>query len=158
MKLISPLYQRNGLLVLSGIFLLIDQISKCWARSVLSPGSSRPFLPGLVQLRLVNNTGAAFGLFSGATFILGLLSLIVAVALFIWLWCHSSPLPIWQGLAVTLLLAGTVGNGIDRWRLGYVTDFLELVPVDFAVFNGADVAINGAIVGFTIDYFSHHCS
>ena len=151
---VLPLHQHIILLVLSMVFLLIDQISKYWARSTLLPGSPKPFLPGLVQLRLVNNTGAAFGLFSNATSILGLLSLVTAIALLIWLW-YSSPLPLWQAFATTLLLAGTLGNGIDRWRLGYVTDFLEFIPIHFAVFNGADIAINGAVVCFTIDYLSH---
>ncbi|GCE65320.1 signal peptidase II [cyanobiont of Ornithocercus magnificus] len=152
-RVLPSLHQHIILLILSMVFLLIDQISKYWARSTLLPGSPKPFLPGLVQLRLVNNTGAAFGLFSNATPILGLLSLFTAIALLIWLW-YSSPLPFWQAFAITLLLAGTLGNGIDRWRLGYVTDFLEFIPIYFAVFNGADIAINGAVVCFTIDYLS----
>jgi signal peptidase II len=56
-------------------------------------------------------------------------------------------------LALGFLLGGAVGNGIDRWRLGAVIDFLALVPVTFPVFNLADVAINLAVVCFAIDLF-----
>ena len=51
----------------------------------------------------------------------------------------------------TLVLAGALGNGLDRWRLGSVVDFLELVPIQFPIFNLADVAINGAVVCFLLD-------
>jgi signal peptidase II len=44
-----------------------------------------------------------------------------------------------------------VGNGIDRLRVGSVVDFLEFVPIQFPVFNGADVAINLAVLCLLID-------
>jgi signal peptidase II len=56
-----------------------------------------------------------------------------------------------QALALGLLLGGAAGNGLDRWRLGSVVDFLALVPVPFPVFNLADVAINLAVVAFVLD-------
>ena len=49
------------------------------------------------------------------------------------------------------MLAGAVGNGLDRWRLGAVVDFLELVPIHFPIFNLADVAINVALACFLFD-------
>jgi signal peptidase II len=58
----------------------------------------------------------------------------------------------WLALAVALLLAGALGNGLDRWRLGYVVDFLEFVPIHFPIFNIADVAINAAVVAFAVDW------
>ena len=103
-------------------------------------GRSLQAVPGLLDLRLVHNTGAAFSMLRGSTAVLGLLSLVVVIAVLIWLW-RQPRLPIWQGLAVGLLLGGSLGNGIDRWRLGYVVDFLALVPINFPIFNPADVAI-----------------
>jgi len=50
-----------------------------------------------------------------------------------------------------LLLGGAIGNGLDRWRLGSVVDFLEFVPIAFPVFNVADVAINLAVACLVID-------
>ena len=63
-------------------------------------------------------------------------------------------LPFWQALAAAALLGGTVGNGIDRWRLGHVVDFLALEPIDFPIFNAADVAINLAVLCFAIDLWT----
>ena len=60
-------------------------------------------------------------------------------------------MPLARQLALGFLLGGAVGNGIDRWRLGAVIDFLALVPVSFPVFNLADVAINLAVACFAIE-------
>ena len=141
---------RRAMLLSSILLMLIDQISKSWARQQLSSGFVLPFVPGLLQLRLISNTGAAFNLFNGATFLLGLLSLAVTFGLRVWIW-RAGQMPIWHGLGVSFLLGGTIGNGLDRWRLGHVTDFLQLLPVDFPIFNGADVAINLAVICFGID-------
>lgn len=145
--------KHHSILLISILLILVDQISKSWARQKLSSGSSIGFIPGLLQFHLVSNTGAAFNLFDGATPLLGLLSLAVAIGLILWIW-RTGPMPIWQGLAVAFLLGGTIGNGMDRWRLGHVTDFLQLVPVDFPIFNAADVAINMAVICFAIDFLT----
>ena len=101
--------------------------------------------------------GAAFSLFSNATPFLGLLSLIVSVGLIFWLW-RFSQISIWQSLAIAFLLGGSLGNGLDRWFLGYVIDFIEIVPFNFPIFNFADIAINLGVLFFVIDicnkYFS----
>ena len=144
------LLPRRSLLLISFFLVLVDQLSKSWARQQLDFGMAKTFIPGLLQLRLVNNTGAAFSLFSDSTALLGVLSLGVAMGLLIWLW-RSQPMHIWQGLALAFLLGGTIGNGLDRWRLGHVTDFLELLPINFPIFNAADIAINVAVICFGID-------
>ncbi len=134
---------------------LLDQFSKAWAGAVLSPGLPQPLLPGLLRLRLVFNTGAAFSLFSGSTAWLALVSLLVAVG--VGLWIQRQPrLRRWQWLGFGALLGGAVGNGLDRWRLGSVVDFLELVPIQFPVFNLADVAINLAVVCLVLDLLGGH--
>ena len=141
---------RGPLLLLGLIIVIVDQVSKAWVRHNLEPGIPSEFLPGLIQLRWVRNTGAAFGLFSDSTTLLGVLSLLVGVTVVFWIW-RSQQQPLWQGLALAFLLGGTIGNGIDRWRLNHVTDFLELVPVSFPIFNAADIAINLAVACFAID-------
>jgi signal peptidase II len=107
-------------------------------------------LPGLLQQRLVFNTGAAFSMLEGNAFGLGLVSAAVAVGLVLWIQ-SSGTLSRWQSLGLGLLLGGAIGNGLDRWRLGSVVDFLEFVPVPFPVFNLADTAINLAVVCLLID-------
>ena len=145
---------RSGVILIAVLVVLIDQLSKAWITDLLSDGRSLRAVPGLLDLRLVHNTGAAFSLLRGATPVLALLSLVVVIAVLIWLW-RQQRLPIWQGLAVGLLLGGSLGNGLDRWRLGYVVDFLALVPIDFPIFNPADVAINLAVICFAVDLWSN---
>ena len=145
---------RSGVILIAVVVGLIDQLSKAWITDLLRDGRSLRAVPGLLDLRLVHNTGAAFSLLRGATPVLALLSLVVVIAVLIWLW-RQQRLPIWQGLAVGLLLGGSLGNGLDRWRLGYVVDFLALVPIDFPIFNPADVAINLAVICFAVDLWSN---
>ena len=153
MRLLRPLpsqLARRPLLLITLVIVVIDQASKAWVCAHLQPGLPAPFLPGLLQLRWVENPGAAFSLFRDSTFALKWLSLVVALGVAVWIW-RSRQQPFWQGLALAFLLGGTVGNGIDRWSLGHVTDFLELVPINFPIFNGADIAINLAVACFVID-------
>ena len=146
---------RSGVILIAVAVALSDQLSKAWITDVLGgDGRSLQAVPGLLDLRLVHNTGAAFSMLRGSTAVLGLLSLVVVIAVLIWLW-RQPRLPIWQGLAIGLLLGGSLGNGIDRWRLGYVVDFLALVPIDFPIFNPADVAINLAVICFAVDLWSN---
>lgn len=134
----------------AAVVVVLDQLSKAWATAVLQDGLAEPLLPGLLRLRLVFNTGAAFSLLTGAAVWLGVVSLAVALLLVVWIQRHPE-MPRWQWLGIGSLLGGAVGNGLDRWRLGGVIDFLELVPVQFPVFNLADVAINVAVVCLILD-------
>ena len=149
-----PTMRRGAVVALSVLMVVLDQLSKHWARGALVPGEPMPFVPGVLQLTLVRNTGAAFSLFRESSLLLGLLSFAVAVGVSIWIW-REARRGLWMGLALGFLLGGTIGNGIDRWRLGHVTDFLELVPIQFPIFNWADIAINLAVLCFAIDAFGN---
>lgn len=142
--------KRGPILLIAAATVGIDQISKTLMTELLIDGRTMTAIPGLLELQLVYNTGAAFSLFRGSVAALALLSLAVSIGLLIWL-ARQRALPLWQGLALAFLLGGTIGNGIDRWRLGHVIDFLALVPVRFPVFNPADVAINLAVIFFLLD-------
>ncbi|MEB3262874.1 MAG: signal peptidase II [Synechococcus sp.] len=137
-------------LAAAALVLALDQLSKHWAVTHLADGQVHPFLAGVLQLRLVYNTGAAFSLFTGSTAALGLVSFLVALGLVVWLLSQPRMGP-WQLAGCSVLLGGALGNGLDRWRLGAVVDFLEFVPVSFPVFNLADVAINVAVACFALD-------
>ena len=144
---------RQSTLLIALVIVVVDQVSKDVASSVLQDGNTLPLLPHLISLQLVHNTGAAFSVLRGSTALLGLLSLGVGIGLILWIW-RQRVLPFWQALASAALLGGTLGNGLDRWRLGYVVDFLALEPIDFPIFNGADVAINLAVLCFGIDLWT----
>ncbi len=81
---------------------------------------------------------------------LGVVSLLVGLGLVLWLLAQPR-MGVWQAAGCACLLGGAIGNGVDRWRLGAVVDFLEFVPVSFPVFNLADVAINVAVACFLLD-------
>jgi signal peptidase II len=128
---------------------VLDQLSKQWALRHLPPGHGMTLWPGLLNLQLVRNTGAAFSLFTGVPRLLGAVSLLVSLGLLLWMW-RRPPRGAWESLAFGFLLGGALGNGLDRWRLGAVVDFLALVPIQFPVFNLADVAINLAVLCFVL--------
>jgi signal peptidase II len=136
--------------LLAGALVLLDQASKLWATGHLPAGEAIAFLPGLLQLRLVRNSGAAFSLLTGWTPLLAIISLLVCVGVALVL-LRRPPSNPGAALALGFLLGGAAGNGIDRWRLGVVIDFLEFVPIRFPVFNIADVAINLAVLCFALD-------
>ena len=56
-------------------------------------------------------------------------------------------------MSFAFLLGGTIGNGLDRWRFGYVTDFIQLIPINFPIFNFADISINIALFLIIFDRF-----
>lgn len=136
---------------------VLDQATKAWVSSHLQPGLSHPFVPGLFALRPLLNTGAAFSLFSGSTALLALMSLLVSGGVAIWI-SRLQRVSVWRALGAALVLGGALGNGLDRWRLGAVVDFLAFLPFDFPVFNVADVAINLAVVCLAIDLLQPHAS
>ena len=144
---------RRSTLLIALVIVVVDQVSKALASSALKGGHNVAFLPHLLSLQLVHNTGAAFSVLQNSTALLGLLSLGVGIALILWIW-RQRVLPFWQSLASAALLGGTLGNGLDRWRLGYVVDFMALEPIDFPIFNGADIAINCAVLCFAIDLWT----
>ena len=126
--------------ILVVLLVAADQLVKILVRANIPLGASMPFLPGLVELTYVQNTGAAFSLFSQHTWLLTLLSGVVSVVLVICL--GKRVLPHWSGmLALALLLGGAVGNFIDRLLFGFVTDMFATTFVNFAVFNVADVGV-----------------
>ena len=144
------LLRRGTVLVLSALMVILDQLSKHWITSVLRPGETAPFIPGLLQLHLVRTPGqhSACSPMPPRCWEVSVWWWPIGVAIWIW---REPRHDLWMGLALGFLLGGTIGNGIDRLRLGHVTDFLELVPIQFPIFNWADIAINLAVLCFAID-------
>lgn len=135
-------------IVLFAALLGADQLIKLWTVEHLALGESAAFLPGIVRLTRVHNYGAAWSSFSGQRWLLvavtGCIVLAVAVALARRLIRH--PLGVAAGM---LIIAGGLGNLIDRVRLGYVVDMLYF-PFwpSYPTFNAADVCVvSGAVLG-----------
>jgi signal peptidase II len=149
------------LFAVAAVLVALDQASKLWAVAAFPLGGpGRPLIPGAVDLTYVQNTGAAFGMLRGidlrlgplhvdGTFLLGLLSLAVSIWLVQHLARHGRDHGPWMRAALTMILAGAVGNMIDRFRLGYVIDMVHVNIgwFDFPVFNLADALISvGAVL------------
>ena len=130
--------------------ILLDQISKFLVLSTLGFERSINIIPNLLNITLVKNKGAAFSLFSNSTTLLTITSILASIIL-LTIILKFPPRSHWNLIGLAYLLGGTVGNGIDRLFKGYVLDFIELIPINFPIFNVADISINIAIICFIID-------
>ena len=125
--------------VLKGIFpglivFIADRVTK-----ILLDGVRAPLIPGVMAINGVRNTGMALGLLSGkpvAALLFSLAAVAVCVLLLRKVRCGGLAL-----FSVSLIAGGALGNLIDRLFFGYVVDFLELLFIDFYVFNVADAAV-----------------
>ncbi len=119
-----------------------DQLTKAWLVSAFEPGQTLPLIPSLLHLTYVQNTGAAFGLFRGAQALFIACSVGVMAWIF-WQWRKNT----WDAATfwgAALIFGGSAGNLIDRLRLGFVIDFLDLRI--WPVFNVGDSAITIGVV------------
>ena len=142
--------RRIKTIIYSFYIILIDQISKFLVLNILGFERTKNIIPNLLNFTLVKNKGAAFSLFSNSTNILTLTSVFTSLILIIIILLFP-PRSSWNLMGVTYLLGGTAGNGIDRYSKGYVLDFFQLIPINFPIFNIADIAINIAMICFIID-------
>ncbi|MFO7773605.1 MAG: signal peptidase II [Dehalococcoidia bacterium] len=132
-------------LLVSALVVALDQLSKLWVRAN-SPQIE--LLPGFLDLVLVRNDGAIFGLLSSQTGLL--ISLGIVGLLLILVFIHYFPPATTVGmLSFALILGGQVGNLIDRIHLGHVIDFIKFYVqglFSWPAFNVADAAITVGIV------------
>lgn len=126
--------------LIAAILVAVDQIVKYLVMANIAFGEHVPFIPCILELTYVENTGAAFSIFSEHTWALALVSLIMSVVLALALWKGLFRHPFGK-LALTLLLAGAVGNLIDRAFRGFVVDMFNVLFMRFAVFNVADICV-----------------
>lgn len=144
---------KNRLFWISALFaFFLDQVTKYWVVQTFKLGQTLPILPGVFHLTYVTNTGAAFSLFTGKVEWLRWLSLAVSLGL-IGLALLGPVLSRWDQLGYGFILGGAIGNGINRFVLGYVVDFLDFRLINFAVFNFADAFINIGIICLLISTF-----
>jgi signal peptidase II len=122
----------------AGVAVAVDQISKWLAGLHLAGGHVVPIAGPLLSLRLVHNRGIAFGLFSSMIVPLTILA-VIAILYFTRRVGREIGFAGVSGLGTALLLGGALGNLIDRVRLGYVVDFIDLWR--WPTFNAADVCI-----------------
>jgi signal peptidase II len=130
-------------IVATVLLILLDQFSKYLVSTSLPLEGSGIRLGFGFYLTHVHNSGAAFGMLPNGTLALGVLSALVSLTILVYLLRFAATMPAIQRFALTLILAGALGNMIDRFRLGYVIDFIhfKLPNFNFPVFNLADSCV-----------------
>ena len=131
--------------ILALVLIVIDQLTKYLTRANIGLGENITFIPGLLDLTYVQNTGAAFSILEEHTWLLTLFSAIVVVVigLLVAKKFFTNHLGL---LSATLIMAGGVGNLIDRVAFKFVTDMIETTFMSFPVFNFADCCITVGVV------------
>lgn len=129
-------------LSLAAIIILtaIDRLTKHIAVATVKVNGPIEFLFGAFQFRYVENMGAAFSSFSNSTKALSVVTVIILAGCLVLLLSKRLK-PMFLNVCLVLIIAGGVGNVIDRILYGYVVDFIEPLFIEFAVFNFADCCI-----------------
>lgn len=135
---------RDILIVIIG--LILDIITKLNIVNNYDLYESKEIITNFFSITYIQNNGAAWSILEGKMLFFYIIT-IVALGFILYLYksCNSS----FQRLSIALVMAGTIGNFIDRIRLGYVVDFLNFIILgyDFPVFNVADMCL---VVGCTL--------
>ncbi len=139
----KKILRNYGFLVLvAGLVIILDQVSKAYIRANFAEGvdmwAPMDWLLPYARIVYVSNTGVAFGLFKGMGGIFTILAIIVALAI-VYYFPRVADEDWTLRLAMGLQLGGALGNLIDRLYQGFVTDFISVG--NFPVFNIADASI-----------------
>ena len=134
--------------VLVLVLVVIDQLVKHWVVASVALNTAHPLLPHFLALTNLRNNGAAWSILEGQQWFFSLVT-VVALAVILYLfyrWRHNPRLL----LPLSFVLAGAVGNFIDRIQHGYVVDMFEALFVNFPVFNVADCCLTIGVVWLVI--------
>lgn len=135
-------------IVLFGLLVVLDQLTKYAAEVYLKEGGTKPVIPGVFELFYLQNRGAAFGILANRQWVFVMIALVmVAVAIYVYAYLPADPHFLAMRICTVLIAAGAAGNMIDRLVHRYVIDFLYVSLIDFPVFNVADCyVVVGAIL------------
>ena len=131
---------------IAAVVVVLDQLTKAWLVANVAQGEVVRVVGDAVRLVYHQNSGALFGLFRDQAIVFGIISIGV-IGLIVGYHARSGR-SLYLSVALGFLLGGAVGNLIDRLRLGYVVDFVDIGIGDlrFYTFNVADSSISTAIV------------
>lgn len=130
----------------------LDQWVKWWVTVHISVGESLPFIPHILGLNHVHNTGGAWSMLNQHTWLLSVVSAVVILLILFVLVSRKVRHP-FGVITLTMVLAGAVGNLIDRVRLGYVVDMFQTLFMNFPIFNVADICVVCGGIAFCV-YFA----
>ena len=148
--------KKKGLILLLDIviitfLLLLDQYTKHLAVVHLKGQTSIKIMEGVLELQYLENRGAAFGMLQNQKFFILFVGIIfLAVVLFFLLKLPQDKKYNSVHILISCIVAGGIGNMVDRFRLDYVVDFISFVLINFPIFNMADIYIVVATFGLFI--------
>ncbi|NEX57097.1 lipoprotein signal peptidase [Lactococcus lactis] len=125
--------------------IVADQIFKNWIVANIQLGDTEKIWPNVLSLTYIKNDGAAWSSFSGQQWFFLILTPIVLVVALWFLWKKMAQN--WYFIGLTLIIAGALGNFIDRIRQGFVVDMFQTEFINFPIFNIADILLS---VGFVL--------
>ena len=129
------------LCVFAALIAVADQITKYLTVVNIPLHADVPFIPGLLQLTYVRNTGAAFSSFEGQQWLFALIFLVFTGMIVREFFKKSMGFTNFEWWCIAAIYGGGLGNMIDRVRMGYVVDMIETTFMEFPVFNVADCFI-----------------
>ena len=130
------------LIWLTLVVILLDMVSKYIVSRLLIVNESVMIIKNFFNITYVRNTGAAFSIFSGNTFLVMIVSFIIIIGIILYI-SKNKPSNKIEKISYSLILGGAIGNFIDRIIYGYVRDFIEIdiFGWDYPIFNLADVFV-----------------
>ncbi|MCH5357286.1 signal peptidase II [Limosilactobacillus reuteri] len=134
-----------------GIILILticDQLLKSWVASSIVLGGSKQLIPGIIELTNLRNSGAAWSIFEGQQTFFTIITIIAIIVIGYFIWQYRKNISMLIGLS--FIMAGTIGNFIDRLRQGYVVDMFETTFINFPIFNIADMCLTIGVIWLII--------
>lgn len=126
--------------IISALLILVDQVVKWWTVQTIPLNSGIGFIDGVISFFYLQNTGAAWGIFSGRMIFFYAITVVAVVAM-VYLMVQEKGKSKLAMTSYALILSGAIGNFIDRVRLGYVVDMIRFEFIDFPIFNVADMCL-----------------
>lgn len=127
------------------LLIILDQLVKWAVVSNIKLGEVKGFVPSIMSLTYLQNTGAAFSILENQQWLFTIITLLV-IGGAIWYLIKNIKGSFWLISGLTLIIAGGLGNFIDRLRQGFVVDMFQVDFINFAVFNVADTYLTFGVL------------
>ena len=137
--------KRGIVAVIVLLLIALDQWVKAYIVQEIPLGEVRSWTPNLVSLTYLQNRGAAFSMLQDQQWLFAVITLVVMVGAIWYLHKHMED-SLWMVLGLTLIIAGGLGNFIDRMSQGFVVDMFHLDFINFAIFNVADSYLTVGVI------------
>ena len=137
--------KRGIVAVIVLLLIALDQLVKSYIVQQIPLGEVRSWIPNFVSLTYLQNRGAAFSILQDQQFLFAIITLVVVVGAIWYLHKHMEE-SLWMVLGLTLIIAGGLGNFIDRISQGFVVDMFHVDFINFAIFNVADSYLTVGVI------------